>query len=334
MDKFRALVVEEISGNIFQRNILEKSYDFLKKNDTLIKVYYTTLNFKDALSARGHKGITRNYPHIPGIDASGIIIESESDKFKSGDKVLVTGYDMGMNTFGGFSELISVPSEWIVPLPENISLREAMIFGTAGFTVGLSIDSILENNISPDDGSVLVTGATGGVGSLALMMLSKIGFKLIAATGKADKKDFLLSIGANEVISRDEVVNESEKPLLPKRWIAVLDNVGGITLSTAIRSTYNHGVVCAIGNTSSDKFSISVYPFILRGVRLIGIDSAETKMSKRLKIWQNISTIWKPNNLDLIVKEINLDSLSNEIDLMLQGKQCGKVLVKISDENE
>jgi len=334
MDKFRALIVEEVSENIFQRKILKKTTDFLKENDTLIKVAYSTLNFKDALSARGHKGITRNYPHIPGIDASGIVINSKSGKFKSGDKVLVTGYDMGMNTFGGFSELISVPSDWIVPLPENLSLREAMIFGTAGFTVGLSIDSILENYISPDDGSVLVTGATGGVGSLAVMMLSKIGFKVIASTGKAEKTEFLQSIGANEVISRNDVINETEKPLLPKKWIAVLDNVGGLTLSTAIRSTSNHGVICAIGNTSSDKFSISVYPFILRGVRLIGIDSAETEMSKRLKIWQKISTDWKPNNLDLIVKETNLDSLSEEIDLMLQGKQCGKVLIKISDEYE
>lgn len=334
MDKFRALIVEEVSENIFQRKILKKTTDFLKENDTLIKVAYSTLNFKDALSARGHKGITRNYPHIPGIDASGIVIDSKSGKFKLGDKVLVTGYDMGMNTFGGFSELISVPSDWIVPLPENLSLREAMIFGTAGFTVGLSIDSILENYISPDDGSVLVTGATGGVGSLAVMMLSKIGFKVIASTGKAEKTEFLQSIGANEVISRNDVINETEKPLLPKKWIAVLDNVGGLTLSTAIRSTSNHGVICTIGNTSSDKFSISVYPFILRGVRLIGIDSAETEMSKRLKIWQKISTDWKPNNLDLIVKETNLDSLSEEIDLMLQGKQCGKVLIKISDEYE
>jgi len=334
MNKFRALIVEEISENFFQRNVLEKSTDYLKKNDTFIKVCYSTLNFKDALSARGHKGITRNYPHIPGIDASGIVIESKSDKFKTGDKVLVTGYDMGMNTFGGFSELISVPAEWIVPLPDNLSLKESMIFGTAGFTVGLSIDAILHNYITPEDGSVLVTGATGGVGSLAVMMLSKIGFKVIASTGKVDRTEFLLAIGADEVISRDDVINETEKPLLPKKWIAVLDNVGGQTLSTAIRATSNHGVVCSIGNTSSDKFWTSVYPFILRGVRLIGIDSAETQMTKRLNIWQNISTIWKPDKLDLIVKEINLESLSNEIDLMLQGKQCGKVLIKISDENE
>ncbi len=334
MDKFKALVVEETSDNIFKRDIQEKGIDFLPKNDTLIEVYYSTLNYKDALSARGHKGITRNYPHIPGIDASGIVIESKSEKFKTGDKVLVTGYDMGMNTFGGFSELISVPSEWIVPLPENLNLREAMILGTAGFTVGLAIDALLHNGISADDGPVLVTGATGGVGSLAVMMLSKLDFKVIASSGKKEKFDFLKKIGAIDIISRNDVINETDKPLLSKRWIAALDNVGGVTLSTAIRSCYNHGIVCSIGNTSSDKFSVSVYPFILRGVRLIGIDSAETKMDKRRIIWEKLSILWKPDNLDFIVKEVNLESLNKEIDLILQGQQCGKVLIKISDENE
>lgn len=334
MDSFKALVVEEISENIFHRSVQKKSFEFLPKNDTLIKVIYSALNFKDALSARGHKGITRNYPHIPGIDASGVVIESKSGKFKHGDKVLVTGYDMGMNTFGGFSEFISVPTEWIVPLPENLSLREAMIFGTAGFTVGLGIDAVLHNGISPQDGPVLVTGATGGVGSLAIMMLSKIGFNVVASTGKTEKKQFLFSIGASEVIKREDVINETDKPLLTKKWIAVFDNVGGLTLSTAIRSTLNHGVVCSIGNTSSDRLSISVYPFILRGIRLIGIDSAETKMDKRLEIWNYINENWKPENLEFIVKETNLENLSEEIDLILQGKQTGKVLVKISDEIE
>lgn len=333
MNSFRALVVDEITKDVFQRQIQENNLDFLPKNDTLIKVCYSALNYKDALSARGHKGITRNYPHIPGIDASGIVVESKSNKFKVGNKVLVTGYDMGMNTFGGFSELISVPSEWIVPLPENLNLREAMIFGTAGFTVGLAVDSILQNQILPDDGSVLVTGATGGVGSLAILILTKIGFKVIASTGKTDKYDFLRKLGAVDIISRNDVINETDKPLLSKRWIAALDNVGGVTLSTAIRSCYNHGIVCSIGNTNSDKFSVSVYPFILRGVRLIGIDSAETKMDKRLKIWEKLSNQWKPDNLDFIVKEVNLESLNNEIDLILQGQQCGKVLIKISDEN-
>lgn len=333
MNSFKALVIEEISENVFKRKIQKNNIDYLPKNDTLIKVFYSALNYKDALSARGHKGITRNYPHIPGIDASGIVIESKSNKFKPGDKVLVTGYDMGMNTFGGFSELISVPSEWIVPLPENLTLREAMILGTAGFTVGLAIDAIFQNDIFPDERPVLVTGATGGVGSLAILILSKIGFKVTASTGKTDKYDFLRKIGANDLISRNDVINETDKPLLPKRWIAALDNVGGVTLSTAIRSCYNHGIVCSIGNTSSDKFSVSVYPFILRGVRLFGIDSAETKMDKRLTIWEKLSNQWKPDNLDLIVKEVNLESLNNEIDLILQGQQCGKVLIKISDEN-
>ncbi|MCX7879819.1 MAG: YhdH/YhfP family quinone oxidoreductase [Ignavibacteria bacterium] len=326
--EFKALIVEEVGTNDFRRYVGLKKISELPKNDVIVKVLYSALNYKDALSARGHKGITRVYPHTPGVDAAGIVVETKSSKFKVGDQVVVTGYDLGMNTSGGFGQYISVPSEWVVPLPENLSLLESMVLGTAGFTVGLCIFAFNQRNIGPSSGKVLVTGSTGGVGSLAVAILSKLGYYVVASTGKLEMEDFLRSLGAKEVIHRSEVNDTSGKPLLPRKWIASIDNVGGNTLSTIIRSTDYDGVVASVGLVESEKLDITVYPFILRGVSLVGIDSAETKMEKRLLVWEKLSTEWKIP-FDKLFREVSLTELNDEIDKILLGKQIGKVVVNL-----
>lgn len=327
--KYQALIVEEVENNIFSRKIKEKELESLDVGKVLIQVHYSALNYKDALSAKGHKGITRNYPHTPGIDASGIIVESKSNLFKSGESVLVTGYDLGMNTNGGFAEYVLVPAEWIVPLPNGLTLKEAMILGTAGFTAALCVDEFEKHNILPDRGKILVTGATGGVGCLSIAILSKLGYYVVASTGKDEQKNFLLKIGAKEIVSRNDVKIESTKPLLAKKWIGAIDNVGGITLASIIKSIEQHGIVCSVGLVESDHFNITVYPFILRGVKLIGIDSAEQKMERRTRIWSKLANEWKPDNLEFLYNEISLSDLNNEIDKILRGQQVGKTIIKI-----
>lgn len=327
--KFRALNIEEKNGS-FVRNIIEKNITDLPDNEVLINVKYSSLNYKDALSASGHKGITKNFPHTPGIDAAGIVKSSKNKLFKEGDKVLITGYDLGMNTAGGFAEYINVPSSWVVKLPDNLSLKESMIYGTAGFTAALSlykIEKITERNKEEE---FLVTGATGGVGSLSIALLKKAGYKnIFASTGKIDKKDFLHKIGADKIISREDINIKSEKFLLQKKWANAIDTVGGNTLSSLIKSTRYGGTIAACGLTGTFNFDVSVYPFILRGINLIGIASAECKMETRLKIWNKLSSEWKVDLSSLVNDEISLDQLNEKIDLILKGKITGRVIINL-----
>ena len=327
--EFKALVVEEYEPGKFSKSIRTRTIDSLPEGDVLINVKYSGLNYKDGLSARGHKGITRKYPHTPGVDAAGIVAESVSEKFSTGDEVLVTGYDLGMNTSGGFAGYIRVPAAWVVPLPAGINPRESMIYGTAGFTAGICINELQKHDVMPDSGKVLVTGATGAVGCLAVAMLSRAGYDVTASTGKPDKTDFLMSIGAKEVLSREEVNDKTGRALLPGRWAGAIDTVGGNTLSTVFRSILPRGAVAVLGLVESDKLETNIYPFILRGVMLIGIDSAERPMEYRLNIWRRISSEWKLPNPDILAREVALDNLNEEIDLILQGRQTGKVLVRI-----
>jgi len=325
---FRALVVSK-EGDNFVREIKEKSIDELPEGDVLINVKYSSLNYKDALSAIGNKGVTRNFPHTPGIDAAGVVEESSDPSFQVGQEVLVTGYDLGMNTDGGFGQYIRVPAGWVVRLPENLSLRDSMIIGTAGFTAALSVYSLAENNTMPEDGEILVTGATGGVGSMAVALLSKAGYKPVAATGKKDKEEFLKKLGAVRVISRDEVDDKSGKPMLKGIWGGAVDTVGGNILATAIKSTKYMGTVTACGLTQSPEFTSTVFPFILRGVRLIGIDSVELPMDIRLNVWDKLAGEWKLDNLDYLANEIKLDEVDNYIDLILKGKLTGRTLINL-----
>ncbi|HET6527976.1 MAG TPA: YhdH/YhfP family quinone oxidoreductase [Balneolaceae bacterium] len=327
---FNALIVKETGNGSFLRSIQKWNVDDLPENDVLIRIRYSSLNYKDALSASGNQGVTKNYPHIPGIDAAGVVEESRDERFSPGDTVLVTGYDLGQNTFGGFSEYIRVPADWIVPLPEGLTLRESMILGTAGFTAAIGVHHLQSNGVQSEDGEVLVTGATGGVGTLAVAILSKIGYKVVAATGKMDQKDFLHEIGADSVIHRDEVQDASSKLLLASRWAGGIDTVGGIMLDTAIRQTKHNGTVACCGNVLGAELHTNVYPFILRGISLMGIDSGNCLMSLRKALWQKLAADWKPEQLNLLAKEVSLGGLNEEIERILQGKQVGRVVVNLA----
>jgi len=327
--EYKALVVEETHNGKFIRKVQSKTLGHVPEHHTLVKVEYSSLNYKDALSARGHKGITRNYPHTPGIDASGIVEVCKSGKHKKDEKVIVTGYDLGMNTNGGFGQYIIVPDEWIVPLPKGMSLLESMIIGTAGFTAAICVYELQRHDITPDKGKILVTGATGGVGSMAVGILSHLDYEVTASSGKAEQVKYLKQIGANEVIMREELSNDIKRPLLSGRWSGVVENVGGETLSYAIKSVKQHGVVCVLGNVSGDAFSSTVYPFLLRGITLAGIDSASRDMQLRLQLWNNLAGSWKFNTLNNIYRLIHLDELSDEIDVILKGGQVGRVVVKL-----
>ncbi|QUH18812.1 YhdH/YhfP family quinone oxidoreductase [Alkaliphilus sp. B6464] len=327
---YNALLVSETEEKKFKREIVAKQIEDLPEGDVIINVKYSSLNYKDALSATGNRGVTKNYPHTPGIDAAGIVAESTNDNFKIGDKVIVTGYDLGMNTSGGYGEYIRVPAEWIVKLPENLSLRESMIYGTAGFTAALSVYKLVNSGVKPNDGPILVTGSTGGVGSIAISILSKIGYNVIAATGKASEKEMLLGIGAKDIIDRKEVDDDSQRALLKGRWAGVIDTVGGNMLATAIKSTNYGGVVTCCGNVASHELSTSVYPFILRGVTLFGIDSVQCPMDIRLKIWDKLSSDWKLNNLNDNVDEVSLEGLSKKIDMILEGTHKGRTIVNLN----
>lgn len=326
---FRAIVAEEQPNGKFATIIKEKRISELPENEVLIKVQYSGLNYKDALSASGNKGITKRYPHTPGIDAAGVVEHSPSTMFKPGDEVLVTGYDLGMNTSGGFAGYIRVPAAWVVKLPKELSADEAMILGTSGFTAASAIYEFIHHGVEPNSGEILITGATGAVGSIAIAMLAKAGYEVVAASGKPQAEEWLMQLGAKRIISREDVDDQTGKPMLSGRWIAVLDTVGGNTLSTAIRSTKERGIVTNCGMITSNKIDVSVFPFILRAVRLVGIASADTPMDRRLEIWDLITKRLKPANLRSLARVVSLDEVPAELARMLQGLQQGKVIVKL-----
>jgi acrylyl-CoA reductase (NADPH) len=326
---FKAMVVQEAPDGKYTRQITDKSLDELPKGEVLIKVQYSSLNYKDGLSATGHRGVTKNYPHTPGVDAAGIVEHSFSDAFQPGDKIIVTSYDLGMNTSGGFGQYINVPAAWVVPLPDNLSLKESMAYGSAGLTAGFCILKLNEHRITPDKGEILITGATGGTGSFALAMLAKIGYQIVTVTGKMNEKQFLIDLGAKEVISREEATDTFGKPLLKGRWAGVVDSVGGEILSTAIRSTKPYGVVACCGNVASPDLNINVYPFILRGITVVGIDSQSCPMAIRRRTWEKIANEWKLTALDRQTFVCSLEELDSEIDRILAGKQKGRVIVDL-----
>lgn len=326
--EYRAFWITEEPDGTFSRLIKIRNTNDLPERGTLIHVQFSSLNYKDALSASGNKGVTRRYPHTPGIDAAGIVENCNSGLFKPGDKVIVTGYDLGMNTFGGFGEYINVFDEWIVPKPENISLEECMIYGTAGFTAGLALFHLLRCGQQPEQGPVLVTGASGGVGSLAVSLLAKEGFEVIASTGKSEMVKYLKNLGANSVIDRTDTDDKSGKALLKPRWAGAIDTVGGNTLSTLLKSCSEHGNVACCGNVSSPLLNTSVYPFILNGINLLGINSATTPMKLRREIWDKLAGEWKSRHLHEMKQITSLENLDHRINEILQGRVTGRVVLK------
>jgi len=325
--EFKAFVVEEKEG-AFSGHINNRSVDDLPDNDLLVKVHYSSLNYKDALSANGNKGVTRDYPHTPGIDAAGTVVNDASGKFNVNEPVIVTSYDLGMNTDGGFGQYIRVPSEWAVKLPGGMTMKESMLFGTAGFTAGMSVMRLIET-VKPDDGKIAVSGATGGVGALSIGILSKLGYAVSAISGKEQEREFLLELGAQEVLPRQDYEAENTRPLLKAAFAGVIDTVGGNILANLIKSTRPMGVVTCCGNVASPKLDLTVFPFILRGVSLIGIDSQNCPMAEREIVWKNLAGEWMPDNLQGLSNEISLAELSHSIDRMLAGTLKGRTIVNL-----
>lgn len=329
--RFEAMVVRETADGEFVREIEQKSVDDLPEGDLLIRVHYSSLNYKDALSATGHKGVTRHYPHTPGIDAAGVVEESEVQNFQTGDEVIVIGHDLGMNTAGGFGQYIRVSAGWVVRRPDTLSLRESMIYGTAGFTAALSVASLIDAGVLPEQGEILVTGATGGVGSIAVAILAQAGYFVTAATGKTDQEQYLAGLGAEEIIPRQEVQDSSGRPLLRERWAGVIDTVGGDILATAVKSTRYGGAITCCGNVASPQLSTTVYPFILRGISLLGIDSVRCSSATRMQIWQRLATEWKLDQLEQLAGERTLEELDKEIERILQGQQVGRIVIDLTE---
>ena len=327
--QFTAMLVEKTGEKQYARSIVTRSVDDLPAGDLLVRVRYSSLNYKDALSATGRPGVTKNYPHTPGIDAAGEVVECGSGTFAPGEPVIVTGFDLGMNTAGGYGQYIRVPSAWAVGLPAGLSLRESMIVGTAGFTAALSVWKLATTGVKPGAGDILVTGATGGGGSIAVAILAKAGYRVVAATGKAAEKDYLLSLGATEIISRDEVLAGSDRPMMKERWAGVVDVAGGETLVAAIKSTRYGGVVTCCGLVASPDLTMNVFPFILRGVSLLGIDSVQCPMETRRQVWTRLAGEWKPARLERAVTEVPLEALEEKIHGILKGEVRGRVLVRL-----
>ena len=327
---FKAMVVSRTEDGKFTREITTRELKSLPDGEVLLNVKYSSLNYKDALSAIGNRGVTRNYPHTPGVDAAGVVEESNSGDFEPGDEVIVHGYDLGMDTSGGFGQYVRVPADWVVNLPDGLELKESMMYGTAGFTAAQSVLRIVEGGVGPGDGKILVTGATGGVGSMAVAILGKAGYSVTASTGKPEQKQFLAELGAEEVIGREDLTDPSGRLLLKGQWAGVVDTVGGEILATAIKSTRQRGVVTTCGNVASHELNISVYPFILRGITLAGIDSASCPMKRRRLVWEKMSGEWKLDILERTCRTVSLEDLDPEIDVILKGGQVGRVVVDLS----
>ncbi|MEQ8909712.1 MAG: YhdH/YhfP family quinone oxidoreductase [Vicingaceae bacterium] len=326
---YKAFVVREKEDGSFSRKIEDKTIEELPAGEVLIQVKYAALNYKDALSASGHKGITRQYPHVPGVDACGQVVNSKSKDFQAGDEVIVTSYDFGMNTSGGFQEYIRVPAAWPVKLPKGLSLEESMVLGTGGFTAALSLYKMEQCGQRPEMGPILVTGSTGGVGSMAVAILALNNYEVIAATGKTSAHAYLKELGASKIVSREEVDDQSGRPLLRSQWAGAIDTVGDNTLATCIKACDRNGSVAVCGLVASPKIETTVYPFILNGVNLLGIETAETPREIRLKIWELLATKWKPkSHLSNIKKIIGLEEVESHIQQMLDGQSKGRVVVK------
>jgi putative YhdH/YhfP family quinone oxidoreductase len=326
-EKFKAMIVEEVEEKKFARRIGERSVDELPPGDLLVKVNYSSLNYKDALSATGNPGVTRKFPHTPGIDAAGTVVEDASGTFQPGDEVVVTGWDLGMNTAGGFGDYIRIPADWAIALPDGLSLRDSMILGTAGFTAGLCVNAMAKT-VSPEDGEIIVTGATGGVGSVAVAILAKAGYKVVAVTGKADQADFLKGLGATEVITRETVMENANRPMLKERWAGAVDVVGGEMLAAVLKATRYGGTVTCCGLVGSPELPVNVFPFILRGVSLLGIDSVQCPVAPRLEVWNKLAGEWNVD-LEALVSEVSLEEVEGPLMSILKGGVRGRVIVKI-----
>jgi len=326
---YQAIYIEEVGENEFSKKIVQRSTDKLPDGDLLVKVLYSSLNQKDAMSAHGHRGVTKTFPHQPGVDAAGVVEVSCSPDFNPGDEVIVTGFDLGMNTPGGLGGYIRVPAEWVLKCPPGMTPRQSMLFGTAGLTAALSIMKLEHNGLKKNQGPVLVTGSTGGVGSISILMLSKLGYEVVASSGKASQKDFLMSLGASRVIDRNELSTQNRRSMLEPVYAGAVDVVGGHTLENIIRSLMPGASVAASGRVQSASFDPTVFPFILRGVNLLGIEAVETPLEDRIPLWRMLANIAGSEEIEKINEEINLAQVPDYLDRLFRAGMVGHTLVNV-----
>lgn len=326
MTTFRAFRIFEEDGKS-QGRLVDLTLDDLDAGEVVIRVQHSGVNYKDALAATGAGKVIRRFPCVGGIDAAGIIEHSADPRFKAGDAVLVTGYDMGVAHDGGFAEYARVPADWVVPLPVGLTLFEAMALGTAGFTAALAIHRLEQNEVTQGKGKVIVTGATGGVGSLAVQMLAQLGYHVVALTGKESEQDFLKRLGATEVLLRSSVDMQSTRPLEKGLWAAALDAVGGDTLAWLTRTMQMEGAIASFGNAGGAALNTTVFPFILRGVKLLGVDSAATMMPLRKQLWGRLASDLRPGGLDKTAHTITLHELPHACEQLIAGKARGRAVV-------
>ena len=325
VEKFKAFVVDQDDNGIVSNSYKELTKDDLPEGDVLIKVHYSGINYKDALATQDHNKIVKQYPMVPGIDLAGTIEETNAPGFEVGDKVIVTSYDLGVSHYGGFSEYARVKSEWVIELPEDLTLEEAMIYGTAGYTAGLAIEQLEKSGMSMEGKEVLVRGATGGVGTISLLMLNNLGYDVIASTGRDDAEEKLKKLGAKEVIGR--LPEDNSKPLEKRTWQAAIDPVGGENLPYIVKRLDNNGSVALIGMTGGNNFETTVFPFILRGASIIGIDSVFTPIKLRKRVWRRLAKDLKPQQLHDIKHVISFDEIPKAIDQVINHNNTGRIVI-------
>lgn len=320
------LITQEEKKSI--ASVVDLNDDQLPEGDVLVEVHYSTLNYKDGLAITGKSPVVRSFPMVPGIDLVGKVLQSDSDRFSEGDLVVLNGFGVGENHWGGLAEKARLKSDWLIPLPKGIDAKNSMAVGTAGYTAMLSVLALEKQGVTPDSGEVLVTGANGGVGSFAIRLLNRLGYHVVASTGRMEESDYLKSLGASDIIDRN-TLSEPGKPLQKERWAAVVDCVGSHTLANACASTKYGGVVTACGLAQGMDFPASVAPFILRGIKLIGIDSVMRPIADRLEAWQRLGELLQPEDFDSISEEIGLEDVVETAYKLLDGKVRGRVLVNI-----
>jgi acrylyl-CoA reductase (NADPH) len=329
--QFSCFLVEKDAEGKVHRGIAQRITAELPAGEVLVRVAWSSLNYKDALACQAHPGVVRKLPHVPGIDAAGTVIESSVSQFKPGDSVVITGNELGAGRWGGWAEYVRVPADWIVPLPEGLTLRDTMILGTAGFTAAQCVHAIALNGVTPDAGEIIVTGATGGVGCVAVKLLAKLGYSVVAVTGKSHLTGELYQWGASRVLKREDAVNTSDKPLLSAFWAGGVDTVGGQTLATIIRETKPYGVVAACGLVGGTDLNLTVHPFILRGVTLAGISSATLPFERRTEIWRKLSHEWRLEGLEELTTTIHLPEVEPYVQRILKGEVVGRTVISLAE---
>jgi putative YhdH/YhfP family quinone oxidoreductase len=328
-ESFSCYLVKKTGKDQIEAGVERRPLRELPAGDVLIQVAYSSLNYKDAMAAQGHPGVARKFPHVPGIDAAGTVVESTSGDYQVGDQVVVTSYELGVERWGGWAEYVRVPAEWVVPLPGGLSLADSMTIGTAGLTAGLCIRALQHHDVGPDAGEVVVTGATGGVGSMAIMLLAKIGYSVVAVSGKPEQTDWLKSLGASRVAGRDEVTDDSKRPLLSARWAGVVDTVGGALLASVLRSVKHEGCVAACGVVGGAEVNTTVYPFILRGVTLRGIETAWCPTHRRREVWDLLAGDWKLDSLESVRNTIGLSEVTDKVQQLHAGINVGRNVIEV-----